>query len=402
MDNDPNQPDKLPQTQQPLPPPNAVISPEVEPPTKPIPPSAFDSLSAPTEFQPIQLQPNKPKSRRKLWIILTSIFVVLVGSAAAAYQFWYQNPEKVVTDGVLHALQAKTTTYTGAVGVTSGDTKVTLNVNGVYDTGAQNLAADGTIIFQGKELQIKGSALIDRNSDLYVRFMDLDAVFGSLLPDLPNEAQIGIDRIIAKINGQWVKVEPTEVAAYNPMASRTQTCWANMVQQTENHASFIEEITASYKKNRFVTVSEQLGQKEGNLGYVLSVDQSKFNGFIGDIKNTQAYRTLHECDPAMNLDEQTLAAFGNGTTARTEVWVSMFSHQITNISTKVTRPGNEATVTLNPVFNQPVSVAAPEKAVTLKDLQADIEAILTVLQQAQAAQQSAGSGQSASDDPLAP
>ena len=399
---DPNQPDKLPQTQQPLPPPNAVIEPEVEPPTKPVPPSAFDTLSAPSEFQPIQLQPNKPKSRRKLWIILASILVVLIGGSAAAYQFWYQNPEKVITDGVLHALQAKTTTYTGSVGVALGDTKATLNVNGVYDTGAQNLAVDGTIVFQGAELPVKGSALIDRNSDLYVRFTDLDAAIGSLLPDLPNEAQIGVDRIIAKINGQWVKVEPTEVATYSSMASRTQTCWANMVQQTENHASFIEEITASYKKNKFVTVSEQLGQKEGSFGYVLSVDQAMFNSFIGDIKDTEAYRTLHECDPSMNLDEQTLAALGNGTEARTEVWVSMFSHQITNVSTKMTQRGNEATLALNPVFNQPVSVAAPEKAVTLKDLQADIEAILTVLQQAQATQQGAGSGQSASDDPLSP
>ncbi|MDX2775798.1 hypothetical protein PV379_00305 [Streptomyces caniscabiei] len=399
---DPNQPDKLPQTQQLLPPPNAVIEPEVEPPTKPVPPSAFDTLSAPSEFQPIQLQPNKPKSRRKLWIILASILIVLVGGSAAAYQFWYQNPEKVITDGVLHALQAKTTTYTGSVGVALGDTKATLNVNGVYDTGAQNLAVDGTVVLQGMELPVKGSALIDRNSDLYVRFTDLDAAIGSLLPDLPNEAQIGVDRIIAKINGQWVKVEPTEVAAYSSMASRTQTCWANMVQQTENHASFIEEIAASYKKNKFVTVSEQLGQKEGSFGYVLSADQAVFNDFIGDIKNTEAYRTLHECDPSMNLDEQTLAAFGAGAAARTEVWVSMFSHQITNVSTKMTQRDNEVTLALNPVFNQPVSVAAPEKAVTLKDLQADIEAILTVLQQAQAAQQGAGSGQSASDDPLSP
>ena len=402
MDSDPNQPDKLPRTQQPLPPPDAVIEPEVEPPTSPVPPSAFDTLSAPSEFQPIQLQPSKPKSRRKLWIILVSVFVVLLGSTAAAYQFWYQNPEKVISDGVLHALQAKTTTYDGAVAFTSGETELKLNVNGVYDTGAQNLAADGTITVHGQELNVKGNALIDRNSDLYVRFTDLDAVFESLLPDMPEEAQAGIDQIIAKVNGQWVKVEPTEVAAYNPMASRSQTCWANTVQQTENHASFMEEIAASYKKNKFVTVSEQLGQKEGSFGYALSVDQAKMNGFIGDIQNTQAYKTLHECDPSIRLDERTFAELGNGMTGRTEVWVSMFSHEITKVSGQASQYGGQASVELRPVFNRPVSVATPENAVTLKDLQSDIEAVLRVLQQAQAAQQSAGSGQSANDDPLSP
>lgn len=402
MDPDPYQPDKLPQPW-PETPPDPMAGPEVEPPTtpSPIPPSAFDSLAAPSEFQPIQLQPVKPKSRRKLWIIIASILVVLLGGTGAAYQFWYQNPEKVVSDGVLHALQAKTTAYTGSVDVASEAGSLKFTVDGVYDTGAQNLSVDGTITFQDQEIRLKGSALVDRNSDLYVRFTDMDAVFDSFLPDLPQTAQTAIDRIIAKINGQWLKVEPTQVAAYNPGVSRSQTCWSNAIQQTENHASFLDEIAASYKKNKYVTISEQLGQKEGSFGYVLSVDRVKLNAFVGDIKNTQAYKTLHECDPSLRLDDQTLATAMDGTTGRTEVWVSMFSHEITNVTSKLSRQGTDTSLELRPIFNQPVSVAAPEKSVSLKDLQADIEAVIQILQQAQALQQqSAGSGQSADDDPL--
>ena len=178
---DPNQPQpgQAPRPQSTPTTPNApVAGPEIEPATSPVPPSAFDTLSKPTEFQPIQLQPSQPKkSRRKLWIIIVSIVVVLLGAAAAAYQFWYQNPEKVITDGIVHALKAKTTTYTGSVTYASGSDTVKLSVDGVYDAGAQNLNASLAMTYQGQEISLKGSVLVDKDSDLYVRLSNLDTVF---------------------------------------------------------------------------------------------------------------------------------------------------------------------------------------------------------------------------------
>lgn len=401
---DPNQPQPERPRPQPTPttPNTPIVGPEVEPATSPVAPSALDTPSQPTEFQPIQLQPTQPKkSRRKLWIIIVSIIIVLLGAAAAAYQFWYQHPEKVITDGIVHALKAKTTTYTGSVTYASDLGTMKLSVDGVYDAGAQNLNANLAMTHQGQEFSVKGSVLVDKNSDLYVRLSNLDTVFESYLSDLPAETRANIDKIIAKVNGQWVKIEATELAAYNQTWSRSQTCWSNAVQQTENHAGFLEEIASIYQKNKFMAVTEQLAQQEGSFGYVLATDPAKTVAFVRELKNTQAYKTLHECDASFEINESDFGTASDGAAYRNEVWVGMFNHQITKVTSTMTEGSDKGTLEVRPVFNQPVSVTAPEKSTTLKQLQADIEAVIKDIQQAQMRQQGAGSGQSIDDDPFA-
>lgn len=350
---------------------------EVEPstsPLSPVPPSQFDGPIVP----PVMVASSKkPGKRKKIMIIVLIILLVLVGGGAVAYKLWYQNPEKVISDGIVHALQAKTTTYTGSLDVATGVAKVKVALNGNYKTGAQDVNADVTISMGNIDYKVKASVLVDDKSDLFIKVANLDAITAPMRVSIPESAQGSFDELVAKLNDRWIKISAEELATFNQGAAKSQACINNVVQQTENHTSLQQEIEELYKKNKFVIVSEQLGEKDGSTGYVLSVDQAKAKVFVADLKNTEAYKTLHDCDESFTISDTLFEKPSEGPTVRTEVWVSTFTHQITKVSFSTTSSESDVTskVEVNPTFNGDVTIKTPEQSMTLKQLQADFEAI---------------------------
>jgi hypothetical protein len=350
-------------------------APEAEPSTgAPVPPSAFDvGFSTPPP-----VVATKPKKKKKIFVILLAILLALVAGIAAAYQFWYQNPEKVVSDSIVHALQVKTTTYTGTVDLESDTAKVKVAIKGAYVTGAQNLDADITLSIGSISYTLAGIVLIDSNSDLYIKVANLGAIVAPLRATFPESAQASFDSLVSKIDNKWVKVSAEELATYNTNLAHSQACINNVVQQAENHASFLQEVEDIYKNNKFVTISEQLGEKDGSFGYVLTTDKDTMKSFAIALKNTEAYKTVHDCDANFTIDEDNL--FGQaqeGATTRVELWVSKFRHQITQFSSVATQSQSSSTTSLvlKPVFDTDITVTAPEGATTLKQLQVEIEAL---------------------------
>ena len=364
---------------------------EAEPPTAPpVAPSSFDAQPS-VSPAPVVMGSAK-KSKKKLFIIIAAIIVVLIGGAAAVFAFWYQNPDKMIADGIAQTLQAKTTSYKGVINVDSSMIHVKADLDGAYDMGAQNVDADVTLSFGNVDYKLKGSVLIDANTDIYLKIANLEEVGAALRVMLPEESQASFDGIVKKLDDKWVKIDATELATYSAGVSKVQSCISNVVQQTENNASLLREIEDNYKKYPFVTASEKLGDAGGSTGFVLATDREKAKAFAVALKETQTYKTLHDCDNNFTIDENTfLANAGNGPTMRTELWVNTWTHEITTLST--TGKANDAsvttTLTLNPMFNTPVSIEAPSEAITLKELQAElgvIQQIITQQQQAWSAQ----------------
>lgn len=364
---------------------------EIEPstsPLPPVPPSQFDEPVAPPTMA---VPAKKPGKRKKITIIVLIILLFLVAGGAAAYKFWYQNPEKVISDGIVHALQAKTTTYTGSLDVATGAAKIKVALNGNYKTGAQDMNADVTISIGNIDYKVKASVLIDDKSDLFIKVANLDAITAPMRVSIPESAQGSFDDLVAKLNDRWIKISAEELATFNQDASKSQACINNVVQQTENHTSLQQEIEELYKKNKFVIVSEQLGDKDGSTGYVLSVDQAKAKVFVADLKNTEVYKTLHDCDDSFTISDTLFEKTSEEPTVRTEVWVSAFMHRITKVSFSTTSSDSDVTskVEVNPTFNGDVTIETPEQSTTLKQLQADFE---TVQQKALEAELQAATG----------
>jgi hypothetical protein len=380
----PKQPDQLPEvtpdTSAPMP------KQEVEPSTTPVPPSMFNSgtpAPAPTVIA------GKPKNKKRIMIIIIAVVVVLLGAAAAAYQFWYQNPQKVVTDGLVHALQAETTAYTGTIDVNSEAVNVKIAVDGAYDMGAQDVNAKITMSLGNIDYTLTGSVLFDKNNDLYIKIANLDAIIAPLRLTMPEEARATFDGLVAKVDNTWIKISADELATYNQGLSRSQTCLNNAVQQTENHVALQKEIKNIYTNNAFVTAAESLGSKDGSMGYSLTIDQDKAKAFAADLKNTESYKTLHDCDETFTIDENSFFKSQDASGAvTTQLWVSQFTHQITEFSAVQTNSDKTSTTQLNlkPVYNTAVSINSPEQSITLKELQDELTALQQVL--AQQAQQS--------------
>jgi hypothetical protein len=365
---------------------------EAEPPTAPMTPSSFDAQS-PTPQMPTPMAiGSAKKSKKKLFIIIAIILVVIIGGVAAVFAFWYQNPDKMVADGIVQTLQAKTTSYKGMISVDSSTFKVKVDLDGAYDAGAQNVNADITLSQGSVDYKLKGSVLIDANTDIYVKVANLEAVVAPLRTLFPEESQSAFDSTVEKLDDKWVKIDAAELATYNLGVSKIQGCTSNVVQQTENNMPLIKEIEDTYKKYPFITASEKLGDKDGSTGFVLATDREKAKSFAVALKETQSYKTLHDCDKSFTIDENKFfAGTDSDVTTRTELWVNTWTHQITTLSMtgKSDKNASTTTVMLNPTFNTAVSIKAPSDAITLRDLQTELETLqqsMIQLQQAQSTQ----------------
>src|SRR5688572_24716296 len=150
---------------------------EAEPPTiAPVAPSSFDTQPSASPMSPaMAVVGSAKKSKKKLFIVITAIFVSLLGAAAAVFAFWYQNPDKMVADGIMQTLQAKTTSYKGVINIDMTMVHVKADLDGAYQAGTQNVNADITVSYGGAEYKLKGTALIDANTDMYLKVANLGA-----------------------------------------------------------------------------------------------------------------------------------------------------------------------------------------------------------------------------------
>ena len=151
-----------------------------------------------------------------------------------------------------------------------------------------------------------------------------------------------------------------------------------------------DEISNVYKKNKFLTIDQDLGSKDGSLGYTIKGSTEGLKGFVREVKNTRIYKALHDCDSSFTFDENDIKASDNkDDETKVEVWVDRWSHQITKVAAKDESGSDKASFVLEPVFNKPVNVTAPEKSVTLSDLKSEIEGLMQSMYSGMAAQEPA-------------
>jgi hypothetical protein len=339
----------------------------------------------------------KKKRGRLVGLIVAAVLVVLGVAGVLAYNFWYQNPEKVLTDGLVNAIKAKSVLYTGTLSMT-GDQEFKIEVSGKSNTATGDLTAKVTAKVDGKDMTLSGGALVDDKGDLYFKIANVDNFVKEYRETQSPEFQQLIDDLIAKVNDQWIRVNADDLKTFSDAAAAGQTCINDAVKKIQSDESTTTELADTYKKHRFITIEKNLGTQNGSLGYQLTADTTIAKAFVVDFKNTKLYKTLHECDPSIVFDENEMFKTSESTSkeeTRTEIWVSQWSHQITKVYSENTTDTNKGIFVIEPKFNEKVdAVKAPEKSTTLKQLQADIEALF------QSAMSSAATTETADDAPL--
>lgn len=333
-----------------------------------------------SQTTPVQSAPltttTQPRGRKGLLIGLMLTALVILG-LGLAYVYWYQNPNKVVSDALLHAVNAKTMTYTGTIAMT-GPTKIAVDLEGGVGTGGGTAGAKVAFDVQGKKYTLNGNALVDSKNDLYFKVQNIDSLANNYRQAIPAESQQLFDQIIDKVDDKWVKISSDDLNSYSSELAKAQKCTADAAKKIQTDSNVKSELVEVYKKHPFITIDKSLGAKDGSLGYVLVTDDAKEKTFTNELKSTTVYKALVACDSnlAIKDDVESQAEVAGLDKASTELWVDQWSHQVTRVVINNVDKDQTSTVSIAPKFNLPVAVTTPQGATTLEQLQKDVTELL--------------------------
>lgn len=341
-----------------------------EPTTVPPPNFAGTAPSSPLEA-PV-------KKTKKKWLVagvIAAILVVLAGGSALAYKFWYQNPEKVVTDGLVNAMAAETMKFK-LTGDMKSSTPGTIMITGALKSGAFSADADMKMKVSGTDVELKGSGLMDEKGDLYLKISNLntlvDKALGQNKAQLPAQMSSAIYGFVTKVNDKWVKISSDDLKTFSESMAKQQSCMSGTFKKLREDKAMKTEVSDLYKKHKFITVSKELGSKDGSLGYELSSNDNQAKEFTKGLKDTQFYKSLHDCDKNFTIDENDAKDSTSSNNTKVQVWISRWSHDITKVTAEVKDEAAPGTITFEPTFGEPVTIETPNESMSVKELTQEI------------------------------
>lgn len=323
---------------------------------------------------------SKPrKISKKLLVSIIALIAVFVlsGSAYAAY-VWYENPQKVLTDSILNTLTAKTSIYSATLTMEESSAgKATVDITSkVSADSIVSLEARLTYSIQDETFSIKGAVQNDSEGNLYVKFEQLTDLVAKVKSTLATEISsypkttLAVESFVEKINGKWIKISASDLATYSSDASEAQTCTNDVIDKFQGDVTQIKEVTDLYQDNQFIIIDKQVGLKDGKYDFMIKNDKEKTRSFIKGLQGTKIYKVLHDCDGSFTLNSSDVlpdTELDNNGTA--EVWIDMWSHQISKIDIESKTGGTKTSLIINPQYNQDFKISTPTDPVTLKQLE---------------------------------
>lgn len=349
------------------------------------PDNGIDQPPTPSPFSPDNIdntpavQPVRQRNKKLLIGIILAVIVVILGAGSVfAYNFWYQNPEKVVSDSVMNAFKAKSMTFTGSMDMTSEATKVKLELDGGVGQSEGSVNVKATFDSEGQPIALNGSGLMDGNGNLYFKVKNVKDIVKTYREAVPPESQSIFDQLIAKIDDRWVKISADDMKQFSEETGNAQKCFSETLKKFQNDKAATNEVADIYKKNKFLVIEQNLGTKNGSLGYTIKTNDDGAKAFAKAVKNTKIFKSLQSCDPSFTIDEDKASESDKkaANETRMELWVSQWSHEITKFSAKDETGVEKSTFVFEPIFNKTVKVTVPKKSVTLNELKAEIEALV--------------------------
>jgi hypothetical protein len=322
---------------------------------------------------------GRKKSKKGIVIggIIALILGLLGGGSAVAYSV-YQSPQKVIFDSIMSAVNAKTATVSGTISVDSKDSTTAIKLSVKQNENSASLNVDLKITSGGKDYTFTGDGVATASGDFYVKLSKLDSI-ATTLTSLAN-AQLGssassaalVQKLVAKVDGTWVKLSSDELKAFNVTASAVQSCSNSAIAKFKNDSSAIKELSDLFQMYPFISVEKDLGVVNGSIGYQLKADKSNTTSFVDGLKSTKIYTALHDCDKTFTLDASSLTIDNANSGGNIELWATEWTHQLTKVVIDGTSDGNTIKSSFEPVFNQPVTIDAPATSTTLTQLFTDL------------------------------
>lgn len=311
-------------------------------PSQPMPVQGF-GLSIPQQISamPPTVSVSQPKSKKKWLIPVIALgVVVLAGGSASAYYFGiYQRPENVLLDAFNKASAAK---------AIQSDAVVTLNKNLSTDITLKNIkfktakAANSAgmvdaainLEYKGKALSAGGKGMVSvADNTAYFQINNLKQSVTTFIEaaGMADQVPQGYFDGLDKLQDQWVKVTIDDLKKNNQAAGKDFECTLGVFKKHSNDSN--KEILDLYSKNPFITVKENVGVKNGQLGYKLGFDEAKSKSFGDSIENTQIVKDLKACNVSGTSSTDTSDTVDSATNDNTvyTVWVDQWSHELKKV-----------------------------------------------------------------------
>lgn len=316
---------------------------------------------------------DKANKKRVIGLVLLALTILAMG---LVYFYWYQNPQKVISDALMHAVSAKSVTYTGVIN-TKGSQAMTITLDGGASDKGGVLAAKLVLGTQSKKYTLEGNAVIDQKNDLYFKVRNIDDLVNNYRKAIPAESLPLFDNIISTVNDKWIIVSSKDLQDYNQTLAKTKTCVSDMAKKIQTDTAVKAQLIEAYEDNPFITVEKKLGAQSGSLGYALAYNSELTKGFTRKYKNTTTYKTLAACDKSFVIQDDNL--FGRDATIsapKVNVWIDQWTHHLTKVTVQDSATTQPMTITVEPKFNQAVTVTTPKNVTTLEQLQRDVQGLL--------------------------
>jgi hypothetical protein len=316
----------------------------------------------------------KVKKTKGLLVTLIVAAVILIG-LMLTYFYWYQNPNKVMSDAMTNAINSKSINYTGTI-KTTGTTDMDVAIDGGVSSKGGIVNAKFTFDVQDKKYTLAGDGLFNEGGDLYFKVKDIKDLVGNYRQSVPAASQPLFDKIIAKVNDKWIKITADDLKGYSEEVAAAQKCTTDAMKKIQSDNAVKSELLTIYKKHPFIAIDKRLTPKDGSFGYQLKVNHDASKAFTKEYKKTSFYQTLQKCDDSFAIKDDDLFKQDNADKTNVAIWVDQWSHQITKVTLKEDDTSRSAAVDMNTKFNQPVIITTPKDATTLEQLQKDVQEVL--------------------------
>jgi len=337
------------------------------------------------ELNPVE-QPKKNVKKKRIIIgsIVVGALLLIGGGSALAYNLWYQNSEKVVTDALVSAFKADTLQLTGSFEAKNNEFNMKVAIDA--KAAAKNGELAVKVEFKSGEQTMKfdGAGYFGSEGDLYLKVNNAKDIINAVTDNMAGETT-AFDALSEKVSGKWIKITNEDIGEVSEEYKKSQICIEDVSKQFSEDKSLSNEVTKLYKSNRFIVINEKLGSKTingvGSLGYVIDINDEKVKTFITGLEATEIGKKIKSCDETIdfkeiadsigNADDSTVTGEG-----KVQLWASRFGHQLTEVNANGTSDGTNIKAVLNPVFNKPLDLKAPTDSITLESLKAEFEAAL--------------------------
>lgn len=371
--------------------PEPIPSVEAEPTTASAEQSAFGNTPDPQPANAVpqpSVAPSSPKKSKKKYIIggvIALVLALLIAGGVLAYNLWYQNPQKVLTDAMVNAVTAKSVGYDGTFsaeikpsGSSGSETiKYDVSFDGMSEAKKGYVNVSLTAEGAGKTIKISGNGLFADNGDIYVKVKGLSelltSVFGSA--SLP----ASYSSFVTKIDDKWIKISSKELSDLDASTQKSKDCSEKLLEKTKTDKSLVKEVGDVYRSNQFIVVKDKLPSKNGSLGYSISGDKSVYKSFVSGVEKTSLYKQAKECN-GNSLDLSSFlgsadSSSSSDTKSTMEVYVGRWSHNLTSLKVADTGKDTTAALNVNTNFNKDVKVDIPSTSMSISDLKAEIEKV---------------------------